>query len=46
MWWFIDMPAGIEERKFDGQTLGFFIEGSPATGDCIMHYPDHDPATR
>lgn len=40
------MPAWTEEEKFDGQTLGLFIERGLATIDCIIADPVHDLATR
>ncbi len=32
----IDMPAWADEEKFDGQTLGLFIERRLASRDCII----------
>ena len=40
----IDMPAWTDEEKFDGQTLGLFIEGGLAPGDRIIGCPVHDMA--
>ena len=39
------MPAWTEEEKFDGQTLGLFIERGLATTDSIMAAPVYDLAT-
>ena len=40
----IDMPAWAGEEKFDGQTLGLFIERGLASGDRIIGRPVHDMA--
>jgi hypothetical protein len=40
----IDVPAWTDEEKFDGQTLGLFIERSLASGNRIIGRPVHDMA--
>ena len=41
----IDMPAWTDEEKFDGQTLGLFIERRLSSRDGIIGCPVHDMAT-
>ena len=41
----IDMPAWADEEKFDGQTLGLFIERRLSSRDGIIGCPVHDMAT-
>ena len=40
----IDMPGWADEEKFDGQTLGLFIERRLASRDGIIGCPVHDMA--
>ena len=41
----IDMPTWSDEEKFDGQTLGLFIERGLASRDGIIGRPAQDMAT-
>jgi hypothetical protein len=44
--WFLYVPGGTENEKFDGETLGFLIEGGSATVDGVVRHTVDDLAAR